>query len=973
MQLSLTRKILLVVAIPLLIQLIFIVIMVNVLGKLAAAQNLAQHYVKVVMARDRFIINERQRTMLIGVYLATLDQASKHKYFETRADTAAVFAELEKLWKDDPERTKLLNDMWEMNSMRNMMTQRMLGMMAQKETVSELLGGFSGHAVQLRKMLLLKKIPYLDPLFTADQEMKAQLDADVDQNIKLIYATLWFGLVPLVLASLLSGLLFSVSVSRRLKIVLSNIGGLANNQVSMTDVRGGDEISALNGAIVSTVTKIREAEEFQAQTIAIIAEELNKPLTEVDAALQGLVKHGFETLSEKGSKRLHDSTAEVKRLESLVFELVNLDAVGRKFDIVQVDLAEMSATCAKIVEPLTKLKSISIVLRTDENSIAFADGDKITQVLINFLSNAIKYSPEKSEIDVDVRRTGSLVKISVRDHGPGISEQFYSRIFKRFEQVESAGATKSGSSGLGLTISKEIVESQGGEIGFISAAGEGSTFWFSLPTQDKSDQIKSVEPKAAKQGWKSTLWKRALLIVSLPIIVQSVTAIALFNFLEQNSQKLEELQKIPQISSLHEKLMTGISRAGLYAMMYNVDRSNYNLAATRVEAAELQKNLAELEKLTASKKSITSAADKMTEKFIAAIQAHVQLENHLIKAKQNADVSQFVGARGSEKKENLLIDTRESLQDLARQQDELIASNALESEKIRRSLEQVLYASAIAASIVAASLAAITATSLTSRAKRLADAAEQFSIRRELPAIPAGDDELAFVGKNLHAAAQKLTELEMQRTEMVGVTSHELRTPLASLIALIEVMEARVFGELTHQGEKLLAKARLECSELIILITNLLDLEKMESGKILVSKQLISVESVFEQIKTDNELSADNRGINLIVQDCQQEILGDSNRLNQALTAVIRSLLERIPSRSKVSIECKNTEDRVVLAIAAPHGVAVKSFSSKHREFARERMAISLARLTVVQHGGELQLTTTSKGRRIELCLPVGV
>jgi signal transduction histidine kinase len=967
MKITLTHKILLVVAIPLAIQLIFIAIMSNDLSKLAAAQNREQHFVKVVMARDRFIINERQRTLYLGMYVSTLDDGCRQKYFETRSDTAGVFNELANLWSGDAERSRILRQFWQLFSFRDEGTHALLQHFERRTTVDEMLSGASASTVFLRHFVLIKKVPFLEPLFVKDQEQKVRETEAVVQNTNLIYVSLFIGLGALLLASLLSGLLFSFSVSRRLKIVLSNIDALANHQASLVNIKGGDEISMLNAAVVNTATKIRDAEEFQAQTIAIIAEELNKPLTEVDAALQELQKNGFETLSDKGAKRLHDSSAEIRRLESLVFELVNLDAAGRKLDIVQVDLAEMATNCLKIVEPLTKLKSISIKLDSGTNSIAFADGEKTTQVLINLLSNAIKYSPENSTIEVVISSTEQEVKVSVSDQGPGIPKEFHSKIFQRYEQAEAAGAQKAASSGLGLKISKEIVESQRGSVGFASKEGEGSTFWFSLPTT-RQELTGAIQEHSVNRGWKATLWKKALLVVALPIMVQLITISALFNFLHQNSEKIAELEKIPQITSLHEKLMTGIAGAGFLALMYNNYRAPGDLVSVRAEDVALRKNIAELERLTANDKE----TGRSTAKLLAAINAHIAFDEHLIHAKQNANFSMILGVKGTDKKENLLIDTHGPLQELIARQNELMASNALASEEIRHNFEMLLFASAIAASIVAAALGLLIAKSLTSRAQRLAKVALQFSDHRQLPEPLAGDDELAFVEQQLYIAGKKLMELEVLRTEMIGVTSHELRTPLTSLIALIELIEADVFGTVTEQGEKLLATARLETSELIVLITNLLDLEKMESGKILVMKQKMRVESVFDQIQSDNVQSAHNKGISLTIQKCEQEIFGDSGRLSQALTAIIRSILERIPTKSDVLLECKKSHNNVILALEAPHGVAVKGYNNKHREFAREQMAISLARLTALQHGGNLHLITSSKGRTIEISLPIG-
>jgi signal transduction histidine kinase len=146
----------------------------------------------------------------------------------------------------------------------------------------------------------------------------------------------------------------------------------------------------------------------------------------------------------------------------------------------------------------------------------------------------------------------------------------------------------------------------------------------------------------------------------------------------------------------------------------------------------------------------------------------------------------------------------------------------------------------------------------------------------------------------------------------------------------------------------------------------------MESGKILVTKQSMNVEQVLEQLKADNQQTAGSRGVELQINDCNQEILADSTRLSQALTAVIRSILERLPSKSSVSVDCKSDRDNFIFAIGAPYGVSKSGYSNKHRELAREQMAISLARQTARQHGGHLNLTTTNRGRTIEICLPAG-
>jgi len=107
------------------------------------------------------------------------------------------------------------------------------------------------------------------------------------------------------------------------------------------------------------------------------------------------------------------------------------------------------------------------------------DTDRITQVVTNLISNAVKFSANGSNVDVFVSRHGNDARVCVRDHGTGIPEEFKSRIFGKFEQ-SATGKTKKGSSGLGLNICKAIVENHGGTIGFDSTSS-GTTFYFDLP------------------------------------------------------------------------------------------------------------------------------------------------------------------------------------------------------------------------------------------------------------------------------------------------------------------------------------------------------------------------------------------------------------------------------------------------------------------------------------------------------------
>src|SRR5262249_23724447 len=114
------------------------------------------------------------------------------------------------------------------------------------------------------------------------------------------------------------------------------------------------------------------------------------------------------------------------------------------------------------------------------------DPGRITQVLTNLLSNAIKFSPVAGKIQVHAENGENQVRVSVRDHGEGISAQNLPKLFQKFTQIDSSATRKAGGTGLGLVISKGIIEQHGGQMGVESTPGEGSTFFFTLPAATAS-------------------------------------------------------------------------------------------------------------------------------------------------------------------------------------------------------------------------------------------------------------------------------------------------------------------------------------------------------------------------------------------------------------------------------------------------------------------------------------------------------
>jgi two-component system sensor histidine kinase KdpD len=132
---------------------------------------------------------------------------------------------------------------------------------------------------------------------------------------------------------------------------------------------------------------------------------------------------------------------------------------------------------------------------------ASADPERVHQVLANLLTNAINYSPAGGEIAIRARALGEQIRVEIQDHGIGLSAEDQQKVFERFYRASDGRSLRERGSGLGLAIVKELVEAHGGQVGVKSQLGEGSTFWFTLPSAEEraaEPESRSSKPQKAR-------------------------------------------------------------------------------------------------------------------------------------------------------------------------------------------------------------------------------------------------------------------------------------------------------------------------------------------------------------------------------------------------------------------------------------------------------------------------------------------
>ena len=230
----------------------------------------------------------------------------------------------------------------------------------------------------------------------------------------------------------------------------------------------------------------KQMERLKDEFVASVSHELRTPLTSISGALGLLMAKMADGLPAPVVRLISIAQLNSQRLVGLVNDILDIETMeGHQtvFNFVRVDVRQQVEEAIKVNPGFAEPRDMRILFDKDAGPAAFvrADPGRLMQVVTNLLSNAIKFSPPNGAVEVSVERNSSNVRISVRDHGPGIAADFKRRVFERFAQADVDDARLRGGTGLGLSIVKEIVERLDGEVSFGDAPGGGTVFHVDLP------------------------------------------------------------------------------------------------------------------------------------------------------------------------------------------------------------------------------------------------------------------------------------------------------------------------------------------------------------------------------------------------------------------------------------------------------------------------------------------------------------
>jgi PAS domain S-box-containing protein len=257
-------------------------------------------------------------------------------------------------------------------------------------------------------------------------------------------------------------------------------------EVGLSPIHTNEGVLVL-GVIVDISERLR-IEGLKDEFIATVSHELRTPLTSIAGALGLLVANAGGTLPGPMVRLLTIARANSLRLVRLVNNILDMEKIeSGKVAFVLKRVAVSPLVEQSIEDNRGFADEYGVRIRLDAASVTAemcVDPDWLLQIVTNLVSNAVKFSPRGEEVVVAIERRGASIRISVRDHGHGIPDEFRSRIFEKFAQADNSDARQQGGTGLGLSIVKQIVNRLGGEVGFSDAPGGGAVFHVDLPSPE---------------------------------------------------------------------------------------------------------------------------------------------------------------------------------------------------------------------------------------------------------------------------------------------------------------------------------------------------------------------------------------------------------------------------------------------------------------------------------------------------------
>lgn len=498
-QLTLFQKALVLIAVPLMFELVLLGVLSALLFEFETEARKLEH-AKEVIGKTNDVV---ELLFNVGIAFVVYD-AQSNEFFEKRfldlaERTPRKLKELAEVVVDDPAHRKIVAEV------RKDVDRELAGLMDQKRLVDLPNGRLNIVEALAMRRRLNEIVSRLNTIIDDEKQVQQLNTAGGERLRTAIKVVLVLGVLTSILIAVLLVVIFQKGTARRLDSLMQNSVRLGKGEPLSPVLTGDDEIAQIDRTFHEAVMALEAAARKRREFVSMISHDLRTPLMAVKTSLELLRAGKLGALSDAAATKIGRAEQNLSHTITLINNLLDLEKLQSgtiQLHLQSVKVCDVAKRAAEAVSSLAEGKSITVDVPFDETSVGEmcvkADEERITQVMINLLGNAVKFSPQNTRVSVELsEEDGRWTKISVRDEGPGIPAAEREKIFERYQTSVGSNSGGAGSvaaggvatlegtgTGLGLAICKEIVEAHGGRIGVDANpdSKSGAVFWFTCPS-----------------------------------------------------------------------------------------------------------------------------------------------------------------------------------------------------------------------------------------------------------------------------------------------------------------------------------------------------------------------------------------------------------------------------------------------------------------------------------------------------------
>ncbi|MBA3994338.1 MAG: hypothetical protein C0469_12490 [Cyanobacteria bacterium DS2.3.42] len=484
LSLQLKHKALILVAVPLLFELIFVASL-TVLLRQAETETLRESHSKLILAESNSVLrNFIDAGMALYMYQLSDSQTFLERFQDLSLSVPEKIKTLRVMLRDSPNQTEALDRVERVSNAGLKILGQASMLISEGESVSQL----KNSRQELNNMIqeLMSEIQR----FSKEQEKAEHVNPEAAAQAKeLVVRWLAVGIMLNIVIAVILALYFNKTTTQRLTVLMDNTDHLARGETLSPFVDGGDEIAKLDKVFHRMADALIEASRRKQELMAMVAHDLRTPLTSIRASLSLMSMGAMGEMPDKAKRQIDGAEKNTKRLINLINDLLDIE----KMEAGKMEMKFSECVLQEIFDEATDsvrefAKNAKVEIEVPETDITLeADQERLVRVLINLLGNAVKFSPPESTIKLAQQVKDDSLEVRVIDQGRGIPPEFKDKIFVRFQQVNPEDKQEKQGTGLGLAICKAIIEGHNGTIGVDSEVAKGSSFWFRIPLKQTGE------------------------------------------------------------------------------------------------------------------------------------------------------------------------------------------------------------------------------------------------------------------------------------------------------------------------------------------------------------------------------------------------------------------------------------------------------------------------------------------------------